>query len=462
MYIRRPPSDLRREGSNGAFTDRSLAFLHKPQRVTQPRALYADEWLRRNTDMNRGNVKVENCPEDYFSQNFKGDGPTKQTAASEANGFDPSASNASAGDTASPLRVNPYFPAEEDSVVADAAAPPLVRKKSGEVVRPSLKMAQRSRSLPATPSDREPDKRLGGPPAAGPKRSKSVHFDQRDVVKFKYFWQEDSPLDVAEQDVLEGPLDDQRAKTVVGPTSMARDLTVDDDDDGNDDRAVQRDLTMSLSNLTFERRMSNTSGGGLRRSRRYQKLKAQGATPPTRPGLYHANFATLADDDQCSLKSNIFLNIAHNSSCFLQELSLIGDQHYLVGHVLVKNVYYEKTVLVRYTRDSWRTSRDIECVWASSGDDVLPGMHMDRFKLVIDLAGLQEGDTSRDSTPSHDSAGHACQLSTVRLQFCIQYVSRDANSRVEYWDNNAGRNYVVDVVSSAPRMGFTNPFDAAS
>ncbi|CAR21192.1 CBM21 domain-containing protein [Lachancea thermotolerans CBS 6340] len=428
MYIRRPPSD-----TNGDVMNRSLAFLHKPQRVSQPKP-FAEESLRRNTDLNRGKVQVNEMHDDYFSS---------QTPAS--------ADGSVAGDVSSQLRVNPYFPANEnyyynssgDGDDADNEPPPLVRKKSGEVVRSNLKLAQRSRSLPATPSGREPDKRIGAPPP-GPQRSKSVHFDQRDVVKFKYFWQEDSPLDVASQDVLEGPLDEDPHTLTLQADAAVR-------SDGSD--AEPRDLTMTMSNLQIEKRMSS----GLRRSKRYQRLRSKGAEKDgaTKPGLYRENFATLSDDDQSSLKSNIFLNIAHNSYCFLQDLSLIADQHYLVGHVLVKNIFYDKEVVVRYTRDHWRTVHEVECVWESSGDDVLPGMGMDRFKLVIDLATL--GDDG-GAAPRAPRAGPAAAFALVKLEFCIRYTTRSSHERVEHWDNNGGRNYVVDVVCAAQRMGFTDPF----
>ncbi|SCU81620.1 LANO_0B03708g1_1 [Lachancea nothofagi CBS 11611] len=474
MYIRRPPSTSTHNAA-GSCQSKSLAFLHKPQRVSQAKPAYADDSLRRNTDLNRGSICVVDDQEadDYFSrqlqqlqqhqeQEYQQPGPaaSSDSSSSALKPDDPS------WDVASPLRVNPYFPLERDEsqehfLNSENGAPPLVRKKSGEVVRSNLKLAQRSRSLPATPSGREPDKRVGFAAQFCPQRSKSVHFDRRDVVSYKYFRQEDSPLDVAAQDVLEGPLDDTNQKQL-SMSDASESLT------GPNGEPL--DLTMTMSNLRLEKKASN--GFGLRRSNRYQKLKANAPgirnglkgnnqTRITQPGLHNENFPTLNVGDRTSLKLNIFLNIAHNSQCFLQELSLVSDQHYLIGHILVKNIFFDKKVVVRYTRDRWRTTNEVECVWVSSGNDDLPGRGMDRFKLVIDLATLTNdtnwGGPARGS-PVKKANDATDEYASINLEFCIQYTTRCSEQRLEFWDNNGGRNYVVEVVTPKPRMGFTDPF----
>ncbi|SCU78387.1 LADA_0A05380g1_1 [Lachancea dasiensis] len=455
MYIRRAPSTNTHESGGGSCSSKSLSFLHKPQRVTQPRPFYADDSLRRNTDLNRGSIQVD-----------QSGGISDCKVTQQAPDANPDPAEDDPAYYAS--LVNPYFPSET-SPWDSQPKPPLVRKKSGEVVRSNLKMAQRSRSLPATPSDREPDQGLAFP-LLGPKRSKSVHFDQRDVVSVKYFRQEDSPQNVASEDITEGPLDDNNDKTL----SMSDDSAVRRNLTNNGAGAAEPvDLTMAMSNMRLERRASQ--GFGLRRSKRYQKLKAndsaakgsgQGHDLITRPGLYRENFPTLNGGDRNSLKLNIFLNIAHNSYCFLQELCLVSDQHYLVGHILVKNIFYDKKVVVKYTQDRWRTASEVECIWTSSGDDVLPGLAMDRFKVVIDLATLYNGVTRSHGAPAVTSNPAAVALaesiaddySSMKLEFCIQYTTRSSEERVEKWDNNNGRNYVVDVVFPKPRMGFTDPF----
>ncbi|KAJ4168277.1 GLC7-interacting protein 2 [Fusarium falciforme] len=45
-----------------------------------------------------------------------------------------------------------------------------------------------------------------------------------------------------------------------------------------------------------------------------------------------------------------------------------------------------------------------------------------------------------------------------KLEFCIHYSTRNDYEREEYWDNNNGNNYKVDVVMD----GFNDPFTAAA
>ncbi|SCV99912.1 LAFE_0B05270g1_1 [Lachancea fermentati] len=478
MYIKRLS-----ENSHETGRPKSLEFLRKPQRVSQPKMLYPDESLKRNTDMNRGKVSVEEELREHNNENAlndDGDGPLDGATApppldtSMETSIDPGAG------------LQSYFPTYHETDM------PLVRKKSGEIVRPSLKGGhhQRSKSLPTTPSDRELNRSLYGPPLR-PKRSKSVHFDQRDVVTVKYFWKDDSPLDVASQDAQEDRLDLRTNKPSPYDLWLRAENSVQDDDASDSDIMNNRerspvDLTMALADMRLEKRPHS----GLRRSKRYQKHKShapgngKSATAGASdngagrglqadqlgPGLHNENFGILTTTNRMSLKLNIFLNIAHHRQCFLQEITLLGNQQYLVGKVLVKNIFYDKKVVVRYSWNRWRTAHDIESVWVSSGDDVLPGMNMDKFQFVIDVTpSIAHGHTNGHShglihTQSNGQSNHYIQDAyknggcvSQHLEFCIQYTSRSERERVEYWDNNGGRNYALDVVSM-PRMGFIDPF----
>ncbi|KAI8385175.1 uncharacterized protein GWK60_J02717 [Nakaseomyces glabratus] len=171
-------------------------------------------------------------------------------------------------------------------------------------------------------------------------------------------------------------------------------------------------------------------------------------------GLYNENFPILSNKNPKSLKLNIFINLSQGKEVFLQELSLhihrerafyspgsgvdIGtpiNTRLLSGRVLVKNIFFDKRVLIRYTWDRWRNVQDVEGVWVSSAQGLVPGgAAMDVFHFVIDDATKWEGKAS--------------------LEFCIQYTTRDDTQRLEFWDNNCGKNYCVDLVMD----GFRNPF----
>ena len=176
-------------------------------------------------------------------------------------------------------------------------------------------------------------------------------------------------------------------------------------------------------------------------------------------GLYNLNFPTLMNANPKSLKWNIFVNLSQNKQCFPQELVLYqqrrrgmsGSQpqpliitpenekglvaRYIIGKILVKNVFYDKRVIVRYTWNGWKTHKEVECVWISSGEGILPGTNMDVFQFIID-------DVNRFNT-------------NMKMEFCVHFISRNNYETREVWDNNDGKNYKVDVIL----YGFNNPFD---
>lgn len=169
-------------------------------------------------------------------------------------------------------------------------------------------------------------------------------------------------------------------------------------------------------------------------------------------GLYNENFPILSNKNPKSLKLNIFINLSRGKKCFLQELTLHiqnrqnlsngttqSEPHntvarYILGKVLVKNIYYDKRVIVRYTWNAWKTANEVEGIWLSNSECILPGTNMDIFHFLID-------DNCRE-----DVIG--------KLEFCIHYTTRDDHVREEVWDNNDGDNYKIDVVLK----GFNNPF----
>lgn len=169
-------------------------------------------------------------------------------------------------------------------------------------------------------------------------------------------------------------------------------------------------------------------------------------------GLYNQNFPILSNKNPKSLKLNIFVSLSQDKKVFLQEISLHIHQRdfmspnfktggsatnttrYIIGKVMVKNIYYDKRVTLRYTWNNWSTINEVECLWLSNGDSVLPGTNMDVFHFLI------------DDTNKIDTVG--------KLEFCICYVTRNDRERLEFWDNNDGTNYKVEVVMN----GFNNPF----
>lgn len=460
----------------------SLNFLHKPKRVSKLKYdRFPEEILQRNTDLNK-QIPIELPPLS----------PKSSVNSSSSN-------NSSANNSSNNLSVNTSFfnNSSTESLLFNGP----VYKKSGELVKPSLK--RRSKSLPSTHALKE-DKPIEHDEER-PRvliRSKSVHFDQRAPNK-KYFRSDESPMNVYSKDEFD---------TMTAELTNSSNSSINDSDE---DRLLNLGLThLHLGHnhnknyaLQPSRKRNEKT---LRKSKRFQndnnrldKMEKNTISAPSHNilhqqpsdpynlqartvntskflikktiddiripykneviakkfnsdklktnkvvGLYNKNFSILSNKNPKSLKLNIFVSLSQDKKAFLQELTLHVHQRnftsltagplpttrYIIGKVLVKNIFYDKRVVVRYTWDNWRTVNEVECLWLCNGDGILPGTQMDIFHFLI------------DETQKADNVG--------QLEFCIHYTTRNDNERQEYWDNNDGKNYKVDVITN----GFNNPF----
>ncbi|KAJ1803532.1 hypothetical protein LPJ56_006936, partial [Coemansia sp. RSA 2599] len=100
----------------------------------------------------------------------------------------------------------------------------------------------------------------------------------------------------------------------------------------------------------------------------------------------------------------------------------------LTGTVKVHNLAFEKSVVIRMTRDHWKTVEDVSATFVRSVvgvDGSRPGV--DRFRFVLPI----------DQTPlSHN----------LNIAMCVCY---RVNNQ-EHWDNNAGANYLFKLSHTQP------------
>jgi hypothetical protein len=228
------------------------------------------------------------------------------------------------------------------------ALAPAVRKKSGELVKPSLKSLGRHRSqevksAPATP--------LSAP--------KYVHFDSH-LEHIKLF------------------LAQQR------PAAVSR--------DGSPDEAE----TEEDGEYPFPRPLSPPSS----KSGPISPVLANG--PLRRPG---------SDADDCRLEG----------------IELSPDNRSLYGTVLVRNICFEKRVVIRFTFDDWQTVSEIAAEWKES----LREGKFDRWHFTVKLVDL------------------LAHIEQRKMWFAIRFEASGVGR--EIWDNNIGKNYRVDFVKSRPR-----------
>ncbi|KAL3232933.1 GLC7-interacting protein 2 [Nakaseomyces bracarensis] len=517
----RSPSGRKNSAIVGASTATSLQFLHKPQRVSQMnKDRFPEEELLRNTQLNKNihSRTVDSNYEEYVSETSRGgNSPVEE--------FEP----LSPKSTLPGLDTMNLDGLTDDSMVAPFSPP--VYKKSGELVKSSLK--RRSKSLPSTPglnapmhvSVRAPNKLV---------RSKSVHFDQKAPVR--YFNKNERPIDVSNADIYDqygsytGDYSDEPRNKADEISAMMQNMSLDQKTRDRlhalemESRRVENNGTAPPQNNNNNNNNNTKKDKKLRKSKRFAAIQNKegksgesdkenndndspspvsssdnsanssqtslkdiinGQKPvmntfrselgPTMlgpnqsffssgnvqqhqqhrvVGLYNENFPILSNKNPKSLKLNIFINLSQKKEVFLQELSLHihreraffspgsgidngtpMNTRLLSGRVLVRNIFFDKRVVIRYTWNGWRTVGEVECVWVSDGDGVVPGgSAMDVFHFVIDDASKWAG--------------------KARIEFCIQYTTRDDIHRLEFWDNNCGKNYSVDLVMD----GFRNPF----
>ncbi|ORX91366.1 hypothetical protein K493DRAFT_317304 [Basidiobolus meristosporus CBS 931.73] len=221
--------------------------------------------------------------------------------------------------------------------------PPLVRKKSGEVVKSALK--GRTRSMPTTPT-------------------KFVHFGVK-LEHVKLFQKEQKP------------------ESISNPVS-------DDEDDYSSDEDGEYVLTIRLPNF-----------------------------PPP-----------------------IFSRSIYNSKTIsVDKILLSEDKQDLMGTVQIQNLSFRKVVAIRYTFDFWKTVEEVVADYKDSPVRPCPQfVGIDRFTFTINL---ENRITFSSLSPKKT------------MFFAVRY---QVNNQ-EFWDNNDGMNYQVDLVYSKPYRFQAWPFD---
>ena len=112
-----------------------------------------------------------------------------------------------------------------------------------------------------------------------------------------------------------------------------------------------------------------------------------------------------------------------------------NDMITLLGHCIVFNLAFEKSVIARYTLDDWITFTDVDAVHIESLDDE----EYDRFSFMFHIQDFLADD-------------HCNELDIqLALCYCVQ--------GTEHWDNNAGENYHIKVLRFVTLQEDKNQYD---
>ncbi|CAB4252260.1 similar to Saccharomyces cerevisiae YIL045W PIG2 Putative type- 1 protein phosphatase targeting subunit that tethers Glc7p type-1 protein phosphatase to Gsy2p glycogen synthase [Maudiozyma barnettii] len=223
-------------------------------------------------------------------------------------------------------------------------------------------------------------------------RSKSVHFDEK--LPIKLYQLDDRPRIIS-------------------------------DEDSYDTGKVNFDKTKPLGRINTQEYYEDENDNDL------DMIKDSAINSGENNGFYDFNFPIFdyAQGLQ-DVRINYFFNHTKND-LYLQDLHLEflkqTQDWVLKGIISLRNIFFEKFVVVRYTTNNWKNSTDIYGQYMRSGNNY------DFFEFQINkLVDLINYDYDKHS---------------INLEFCINYQTTDNNHQaLEFWDNNNDKNYRMRLV----------------
>ncbi|KAI9144251.1 putative phosphatase regulatory subunit-domain-containing protein [Paraphysoderma sedebokerense] len=123
----------------------------------------------------------------------------------------------------------------------------------------------------------------------------------------------------------------------------------------------------------------------------------------------------------------------------------------IIGSVLVKNLSFEKEVVVRYTLDLWQTWREIGGIFKHSthgecdentDEKNEQARDLDRFMFTLDMTKIFDKSFNSVEEPRLNSSNDA---RSIAVHFAIRYECQNGG----FWDNNQGNNYFIQIQQKA-------------
>ncbi|GJJ11936.1 hypothetical protein Clacol_006174 [Clathrus columnatus] len=310
------------------------------------------------------------------------------------------------------------------------AAPVFIRKKSGELVKPSLKPTS-SFAAPSPPPSSSPPSSAASRPRttsapATPSASKSVHFDTQ-LEHVKHFLagqkplavsREGSPVDMDTTSASEAELDTFGISSYPFPSSKSR--------YGPSNSALSNSAATPVSKSQPQPRMN------------LKLIPIYVPTTPPNPSAEPWTFNVRVE--------SVRLSTPESSS---RPSSSQDAFPHLYGTILVHNKAYSKSIFFRYTLDDWNTVSEVSCKHVHT----LPGGTYDRFEYRVKLLGVAStrspnamvsnvaARSGSNSTFGSSSSRPSPPSPPPRMEFCVRY---NVPNLGEWWDSNEGRNYVVE------------------
>ncbi|CAA7260908.1 unnamed protein product [Cyclocybe aegerita] len=329
-------------------------------------------------------------------------------------------------------------------------SPAIVRKKSGQLVKPSLKPSRSSTptapSFTLSPHTLSPRASSSGFPSSlslpfpgHPSKSepttptasisKAVHFDaQLEHVR----------LFLAEQ----------------RPTAVSRDGSpVQTETDGEETSGTDSDFPRFI--------YGSGSGVGYGREGGKEKRKAESEGQGGRLVMHLANMPSSPGWGRDVVLESLVLSSPSNppsSSSPYTPSSQDTGATTITGTIRVRNLAYTKLVAVRFTFDAWLTTSEVAARWAES---ISP--EWDRFSFVLRVgeglmgvgssgAGYGGNGYGGNGQGGGQGGGQGQGQGQRRMELAVRYT---VDGR-EVWDNNGGGNYVATFSREPPPRALTS------
>lgn len=362
----------------------SLKFIHKPARSKELiKENSLNYKLTQNSQYNRSNEN-EDPRTDFSKQTFQqfNDSNDKLTTTVIPNNL--------TNHETRPESPKFIIHNENSGKRDDYFGTKLVRKKSGEILKSSLKDKFISKSLPSTPN------------------LKQVHFGTQFDVKF--FRKKDKPNAISATN----------SPVLQSPDLNSVDFTDDTDDseysDISDDETFNNFGDVGNFNQFEDHHGTTTYPNPKHQKLIDWKLKLSNISPVD----YHQNFRS-------------------NKPIFLERIFISIDKKFLLGHIAVKNLSFEKSVSLKYTFNNWSTIIEVPSIYVPDFPQNLKNNGYDRFIFKIALNDLFVNNSNSFYQENN-------------FKFCIYYKTPTG----EYWDNNNFNNYEINIIKIIKNDNYNN------
>lgn len=140
---------------------------------------------------------------------------------------------------------------------------------------------------------------------------------------------------------------------------------------------------------------------------------------------------------------------------FLERVFITVDKKYLLGQIAVKNLSFEKNVVVRYTADGWNSIIEIPTIYVPDIPSILKLNNYDRFVFKIPLDNIFNTYKLNNNTKKQNE-----KYQENSYDLCIRYSSNNQ----DFWDNNNGSNYNIRLTKKIviKKDDFKPPFNLST